>query len=230
MDRFIRSASLEKYKIEIVKRFAGGGRLLEIGPAYGTFGWLAKQAGFEVEAIEMEAACCRFLTEKLRVKAIHDSDIVHALEACPSYDVIALWHVIEHLPDPWKIMDAISKKTITGGIVVIATPNPDAWQFKVQKKFWPHVDAPRHLMLIPPELLAKRMNDLGFKTVLMTTRDQGSLGWNTFGWQYFFANMSSFRPFRILLRLAGHAISIILSPLERPEGKGSTYTAVFKKE
>ena len=41
----------ELYKIEIVKRYINNGRLLEIGPSYGSFTYLAKEAGFEFEAI-----------------------------------------------------------------------------------------------------------------------------------------------------------------------------------
>ena len=58
----------ENYKIEIVQRFSGKGRLLEIGPSYGGFTYLAKKAGYEVDAIEMNKHCCQFLNECCRCK------------------------------------------------------------------------------------------------------------------------------------------------------------------
>lgn len=228
--QLIKGAQNEQYKIEIIKKLITGGRLLEIGPAYGTFCCLAKQAGFEVEAIEMDAACCQFLSEVVGIKTIHDENVVSALKNQNPYNVIALWHVIEHLPAPWKVLDAISEKTLPGGIVLIATPNPDAWQFQILGKLWPHVDAPRHLLLIPSELLIKKMNSLGFKTVLSTTLDKGSLGWNTFGWQHFFSNMCPFKSIKFGLRIFGNFVSLICATFERIEGKGSTYTTVFMKE
>jgi len=49
-----------QYKIEIVKGYINNGRLLDIGPSYGSFTYLAKEAGFEVEAIEMSDHAANF--------------------------------------------------------------------------------------------------------------------------------------------------------------------------
>ena len=219
----------ERYKIEIVQRFSGKGRLLEIGPSYGSFTYLAKKAGFEVEAIEMNARCCRFLNDVVGARAINSDDPIGALQHLEPYDVIALWHVIEHLPDPWVMLDAICANLKPGGIVVLAAPNPDAFQFHLMGRYWPHVDAPRHLTLIPIELLAAKLEALGMKAELITTTDKGSLGWNTFGWEFFFANLSSQSYIKKALRLAGRLVSLLFSPIERMEGRGSAYTMVFRK-
>lgn len=219
----------ERYKIEIVQRFSGKGRLLEIGPSYGSFTYLAQKAGFEVEAIEMNARCCQFLNDVVGVRAINTNDPIDALQRLEPYDVIALWHVIEHLPDPWVMLDVICASLKPGGIVVLAAPNPDAFQFHLMGRYWPHVDAPRHLTLIPVELLAVKLEALGMKAELITTTDQGSIGWNVFGWKFFFANMSSQPYIKKVLRQVGRLVSLLLSPIERMEGKGSAYTVVFRK-
>lgn len=219
----------ECYKIEIVQRFVSSGRLLEIGPSYGSFTYLAKKAGFVVEAIEMNARCCKFLNEVVGVNAINSDDPIATLEQMEPYDVIALWHVIEHLPDPWPTIDAVYRSLKPGGIVILATPNPSSFQFRIMGRYWPHVDAPRHVMLIPMKLLAKKLEPLGMKPELITTTDQGSIGWNTFGWEFFFANMSSQRHLKKLLRRFGRLVSILFGPIEKVEGKGSAYTLVFRK-
>ncbi|MDO8412819.1 MAG: hypothetical protein Q7S51_03395, partial [Gallionellaceae bacterium] len=97
-------------------------------------------------------------------------------------------------------------------------------------RYWPHVDAPRHLTLIPMRLLALKLETLGMKAELLTTTDRGSLGWNTFGWEYFFANWSSQPLLKKALRLTGRFISLLFSPIERMEGRGSAYTVVFRKD
>lgn len=219
----------ERYKIEIIQRFIGSGRLLEIGPSYGSFTYLAKTAGFKVEAIEMNERCCKFLNEVVGVNAINSDDPISTLEQMEPYDVIALWHVIEHLPDPWPTIDAVCRSLKPGGIVILATPNPSSIQFKIMGRFWPHVDAPRHVMLIPIKLLAKKLESLGTKAELITTTDQGSIGWNTFGWEFFFANLSSQRYLKKFLRRFGRLVSLLFGPIEKTEGKGSAYTIVFRK-
>jgi len=223
----------ERYKIDIVQRFVRDGRMLEIGPSYGGFAYLAKKAGFEVEAIEMNARCCHFLNKVIGVNAINSDDPIAALRQMKLYDVIALWQVIEHLPDPWSTLDAICASLKPGGIVVLSAPNPDAFQFQIMGRYWPHVDAPRHLMLIPMKLLAEKLDALGMKSELITTTDRGSIGWNTFGWVAFFANLDSqFRIKRVLWYaciLIGRLVSLLFSPIEKIEGKGSAYTIVFRK-
>lgn len=220
----------ERYKIDLVKQFSTGGRLLEIGPAYGSFLYLAKQAGFTAEAIEMDPNCCRFIRETIGVKAIQSDDPSKALEGAENYDTIALWHVIEHLPNPWSTLEAVSKKIKSGGILILAAPNPDAFQFHVLGRYWPHVDAPRHLSLIPRSLLSRQAGSLGLTPVWSTTNDKGALGWNGFGWITFFSNLSSSGSTSRILNIIGRIVSIVMSPADRREGRGSAYTVVFRKE
>lgn len=184
-DYFETGSEHEYYKIEIVQNYASKGRLLEIGPSYGSFTYLAKKAGFEVDAIEMNVRCCQFLNKVVGVNAINSDDPISALQQLKSYDVIALWHVLEHLPDPWATLDAICTNLKSGGIIVLATPNPNSFQFKIMGRFWPHIDAPRHLMLIPINLLVKKMNAQGMEVELITTSDPGSIICNIFGWETF---------------------------------------------
>jgi len=230
LEKLAKEAEKERYKIDIIQHFAQKGRLLEIGPSYGLFTYLAKQAGFDVDVIEMDERCCRFIKDTIGARATNTSDISGALNKAGPYDVIALWQVIEHLPDPWPVLDSIAKSISPGGILAISAPNPDAFQFRVLGRLWTHVDAPRHTELIPMELISKRMEAHGFKTVLATTTDQGSLGWNSFGWAVSLGNLSSSNFLKRVLQMIGHALSKALSPIESRNGSGSAYTIVLQKE
>ena len=206
------------------------GGSLEVGPAYGNFAGLAKEAGFDVVTVEMDSRCCRFLENTLGVRAINSLDVETAVAPLGSLDVAALWHVVEHLRSPWTALEAIARKIRPGGILVIATPNPLAWQFRVLGRRWPHVDAPRHLFLIPPAALSEFLRGVGFQVVSLTTTDPGSIGWNTFGWQVWLGNYFRSQPMKVGTHLAGRLLGKILSPVERREGTGSAYTLVAMKE
>ena len=222
-------AANERYKIDIIQRYVPDGRLLEIGPAFGTFAYLAKKAGYEVEVIEMDARCCRFISSTLGIRVHQGERCARFLADSIPFDVIALWHVIEHIPDPWGELEVIAGRIRPGGVLVIATPNPGAFQFRILGRIWTHVDAPRHLALIPPDLLIRKLEPMGLRPVLKTTTDAGSLGWNVFGWRYSLMNLST-HPFgKIILGYAAAACSILVGPVERMEGLGSAYTMVFKK-
>lgn len=225
-----RAAEHERYKIDIVRRFKPGGRLLEIGPSWGGFLHLAKQAKFEAEAIEMDPACCDFIRNVVGVPALQSKDPMQAIRGMGPFDVVALWHVIEHIPEVWDALAVVAGQLNPGGILVVAAPNPCSLQFKIQGRRWPHVDAPRHVLLAPASLLADRLRSMELVRVWGTTDDPGSRGWNTFGWEYFFMNLSPRMGMKQLLRWLGVGMSFLLAPLERREGKGSTYTMVFRKE
>lgn len=175
-------AEQEKYKLDLLLTYTSHGKLLEIGPAYGVFAFLAKRAGFHVDTMEMDERCCKFLSDVVGVSVINSTDICSRLNEATLYDVIALWHVIEHLPDPLAVIKAASEKLNPDGILIIATPNPKSLQFKIFHRFWAHLDAPRHLTLIPPAVLTKVAESQGLETALVTTRDEGSVNFSRYNW------------------------------------------------
>jgi hypothetical protein len=229
LSQLAKRAAREEHKIEIVRKHAAGGKLLEIGPSCGAFGWLAKREGFEVEAIEMDPACCRFLSDVVGIRAINSGDVLTALEGLGPYRVVALWHVIEHLPDPFEVLEALGRKILPGGVLVVAAPNTDSFQFRVLGKRWPHLDAPRHLTLIPAGLIARRMETSGFTAAVNTTTGRGGREYDTFGWTGFFASRSSSASAKKLLWLLGLGASILARPLDGRPGRGSSYTLVLVK-
>jgi len=216
----------QQYKIDLVRQFVLEGRLLEIGPGLGDFAFLSKYAGFEVDTIEMDERCCQLLRDVIGVNVVHSADTLSTLKNMPKYNVIALWHVIEHLSDPWAILDALTDHILPGGILVIAAPNPESLQFRLFKQFWVHLDAPRHLELIPVQLLSDRLQKQGWQQRLITTTDRGSLYWNRFGWRFSLSNLINRR---LSMRLIGTGWSFITAPLERTGLRGSTYTTIFQR-
>ena len=219
----------ERFKLEIVQRFKTGGSLLEIGPAQGAFALLAREAGFRTTGIEMDQGCCAFLSETVGIDVIESADPARALESLRGFDVVVLWHSLEHLPNPRQVIAAAARSLAPGGVLVVATPNPLSFQFRVLGRYWTHVDAPRHLYLISPPLARRWAEESGLDQEYLTTTDMGSLGWNRFGWSYSFASFSSFPPARLALRVAGAAATLLARSVERRDLGGSTYTAVFRK-
>ncbi len=219
----------DRYKIEIVQKYLTNGRLLEIGPSYGGFAYLAKGAGFDVNAIELDVKCCEYLRSMVGIDMIHSSDPAQIIHHSEPYDAVALWHVIEHLPNALEVLEAISANVRLGGFVVISSPNPDSFQFRMLGRRWLHLDAPRHVMLIPIKFLIAKMERMGMSAEWMTTGDEGSVRCNVGGWQFFFVHLSSIPIIKSVLFRIGRLVAKIFSAFERIEGKGSAYTIVFKK-
>lgn len=225
-----RGQELQQWKLDTVIALVGKGRLLEIGPAYGLFAGLAKRAGFDVTAIEMDSRCCNFLRDTVGIQVVEGPDTVAALKELPAFDVIVLWQVIEHLPDPWAVLDEAAKRLAPNGVLILDTPNPQAFQFGVLGRYWTHVDAPRHVTLIPAKLLTQRMSRRGLTPVLLTAADKGANGFNGFGWAFSFKNFFSGTTTGAMAHLCGRVLAKLLIPIERTGWRGSTYTAAFRKE
>jgi SAM-dependent methyltransferase len=225
-----RAHRLQQAKLDVVTRFAKKGRLLEIGPAYGLFAYLAKTAGFDVTVIEMDSRCCEFLRETVGVEVVQGANTVEMLKALPKFDVIVLWQVIEHLTDSWSVLSELAEKLDPGGVLVIDTPNPEAFQFRVLGSRWTHVDAPRHVTLIPAALLARYLEGRGLKPIWRSAKGPIAIGYNGFGWAHSLKSLFENELVGKLAYLAGRVIAKLLVPIERTGWRGSTYTAVFKKE
>lgn len=225
-----RAEKLQSAKLDVLQRFANKGSLLEIGPAYGLFAFLAKRAGFDVTGIEMDARCCDFLRNTVGIKVVEGSDTLSLLATLPKFDVIVLWQVIEHLPDPWAVLKAAAQHLAPGGVLIVDTPNPDAFQFKVFGARWTHVDAPRHVTLIPSVLLAKFAIQQGLKLIDISANGAISRGYNSFGWAFSLKNFFGTSTVGSIAHLFGRFLNKLMIPIERFGMRGSTYTAVFKKD
>ena len=92
-----------------------------------------------------------------------------------------------------------------------------------------HVDAPRHLYLIPREWFHEFAREHGLKVELDTTRDVGSMGLNYYGWYLAVRNVTGRRlPEHIVCRIAQYIANRMRSREER-EGHGCSYTIALRK-
>ncbi|HEY3189867.1 MAG TPA: class I SAM-dependent methyltransferase, partial [Solirubrobacteraceae bacterium] len=174
-DALAGQAQAERMKVDIVRRHVPGGRLVEVGAGYGAFLQAASAAGYDASGIEMDPISCEFIERELGLPVVNTTDIDGALRRGGPYDVIALWHVIEHLTDWRATLSAVAETLSPGGIVVMAAPNPAALQFRVMGRRWVHLDAPRHLQLIPIDVLLARATELGLRALEADTRRGASL-------------------------------------------------------
>lgn len=216
-------------KINLVRRFKAGGRLVEIGPAFGVFAWQAKEAGFQVEAVEMDPACCDYLNGPLGIPTTRSTQPEAALRDMQTHDVIALWHVLEHLPAPSAFLEAAAANLASGGVLVIAMPNPESFQFWLMGRHWPHLDAPRHLTLIPLSALVSKAHTLGLDLLHVTSDDSDARSWNRFGWQRLLMNRFRSKNLQRAMFVLGSLLALLLAPLDTGKFRGSAYTAVFRK-
>jgi SAM-dependent methyltransferase len=220
-------AESERYKLDIVVPLQTRGRLLDIGPSMGAFAHLAREAGFEVSTIERDPDCCRFLEGVVGVRAVQSEDPAAALRAEHEFDVITMWHVIEHLPNPWEVIAEATRKLRPGGLLVISAPNPESLQFRLFGRYWMHLDAPRHLQLIPLAEVVDRAASNGLRPALVSTQDQGTLECNPPGWKVSTAHWLTDQSIPVFRWKLGSALALLAKPIDRLGRLGSAYTVAL---
>jgi SAM-dependent methyltransferase len=220
----------EMHKSERICRYAQPpGRLVEVGPGAGVFAYASRLAGFDVTAIEMDERVCRHLRETVGVAAVQSARPELVLAELPPSRVVAMWHVIEHVPDPWALLDAAAANLEPGGVLALATPNPDSLQFRLMGGRWAHVDAPRHLFLLPLDAVRARAEAAGLRELEVTTNDPGGRHWNRFGWERGMRRRPAAGPAPRPLAGTALGLTLALRPLEHRRLNGAAYTALFVK-
>jgi 2-polyprenyl-3-methyl-5-hydroxy-6-metoxy-1,4-benzoquinol methylase len=224
-------AGKEKFRLDELLKLKRGGKLLEIGPWIGIFSINAKDAGFEVEAIENDQACVDFLGSAVGIKAFQSNNPAHMLANMErQYDVIVLWHSLEHLPTPWLVIENASKALKPGGILLIAIPNIDGYDSRVMGDKWLHLDAPRHLYFYPPEALSALCQQFDLLPRYISTNDRLSVILAMDAWYHY---ARRWLPVKYIRRIVGLTIGRILwwnaRSKQMKEGLGSGLTAIFCK-
>ncbi len=217
------------YRVALLRRYVTPGHLIEIGAGTGAFASAAQSAGFDVSAIEMDQRCCESLGEH-GITAICSDRPLEVLESLRLARAVALWHVLEHLSNPAEVLECVADKLEPGGVLAIGVPNPRSLQFRLLKARWAHLDAPRHLCLIPPDALLQKGEELGMRCVEMTTNDPDGIACNEFGWIKAFQSRPALGTARRGAGVAILATRCVMAPIERTGNRGSAVTLLMRKQ
>lgn len=174
----------DAYRLDAVKRLVPAGAFLEIGPWIGLVSYSALKAGYDVSVLERSPDCVALLGG-VGIDATRTDDPARTLaESGRRFDVIGLWHSIEHLPRPWEMIDVAAGALNPGGILVVAAPNPESAQMRVLGPRWVHLDAPRHIHFLTMgdvETIGARH---GLEVVEKTTDDRLGKILDADGWRF----------------------------------------------
>jgi 2-polyprenyl-3-methyl-5-hydroxy-6-metoxy-1,4-benzoquinol methylase len=150
-------------KLALISRFQPKGEILDIGCATGQFLHYMEEHGWMTTGIEPD--------EKTRSRAISEyglkvlpEDQLNGL-AKDSFDVITMWHVLEHVSDLNGRMQQLLKLLKPEGTLIIAVPNCEALDAKEYGAFWAGYDLPRHLYHFTKPDMELLAGKTGFKLV-----------------------------------------------------------------
>lgn len=140
---FIKSISLKR-KLKLINSVSNEAKnLLDIGCGTGDFLKIAKDNNWNVSGIEPNKKARAIANQKTNNSVFEVEQLQNLNEH--SFDVITLWHVLEHLPNLEAQISIFKKLLKPNGTLIVAVPNYKSYDAKHYKSFWAAFDVPRHL-------------------------------------------------------------------------------------
>src|SRR3954471_2345067 len=135
-------------KLALLSKFYKTGRILDIGCGTGEFLNTCKQAKWDTVGIEPDENARKMAQNNFSLDVKAEEELKNLQDE--SFDVISMWHVLEHVPDLKGRIEDLKRLLKPNGLILIAVPNCDSHDAKLYKEFWAAYDVPRHLYHFTP--------------------------------------------------------------------------------
>ena len=141
--------------------YEGEGRLLDFGCSIGKYVAQMRAAGWDAEGMDLVPDAVHAGQEAglpLTVGTLPGADLPKA-----HYDVVTLWHVLEHVPEPKATLEACLRILKPGGRLAVVTPMADSLAARWFGNAWYGLDVPRHLTHFTQATLSRHLEAAGFE-------------------------------------------------------------------
>lgn len=145
--------------VDFIRGYRSNGRLLELGCAYGFFLMEARRH-FDVAGIELAAEAADH-GRRGGLNVVHGAADEASLRRIGHADVIVLFDVIEHLPEPCDTLALCCQHLNPGGVIVITTGDFGSWAARLTGAKWRLMTPPQHLWFFTQESMRRLAGGLG---------------------------------------------------------------------
>jgi len=160
--------ALARYKLLKNTSDKEKGFLLDVGCSFGHFLTVAKQHGWVVKGIEIDHNCVIYAQQKFGLD-VFAGTLEQAHFGDSTFDVITLFHVLEHITNPQRMLLDFFEILKPDGILLLLTPNIDSLHFRILKTFHPWLSPPAHLFYFSQKSLELLLKRSGFVIRSMKT-------------------------------------------------------------
>jgi 2-polyprenyl-3-methyl-5-hydroxy-6-metoxy-1,4-benzoquinol methylase len=209
--QIVRKQTLRQ-KRKLICKITGrkNGTLLDVGSGTGSFVNEMKQNDWNVTGLEPDEDARKVAKESLDCELKTIEELFYLPEN--AFDVITLWHVLEHVHDLQGYLRQLKKLLKQDGLLFIAVPNYTSFDASVYKEYWAAYDVPRHLYHFSPLSMKLLIDKNGmkvfrhkpmwfdsfyvsfliskYKNARLTGRE-GKTNWLTASWNGFVSNLEA---------------------------------------
>ena len=171
-DEFIRMGHVADHHLRRLLALTGAhgkdARLLDAGCSAGLFLDRARARGFDVAGVEFSDDSAAFARAHFGL-SVHTGTLHDLAAPAGSYDVVTMFDVLEHVPDPAADIAVAHSLLKPGGLFLLSTPNIDGLFPRLSRplarviNYWPHPEPPYHLMQFSVRTLSAMLRKGGFR-------------------------------------------------------------------
>jgi SAM-dependent methyltransferase len=136
--------NLYAYRARQIESRHSPGKVLDIGCGRGLLLSKLRERGWQPRGTELSEEAATYARDRLGLPVTTE-----ALQDCnfagEEFDLVILWHVLEHVAAPRAMLNEVSRILKPGGILLVAVPNFGSWESRRSGRGWFHLDVPRHL-------------------------------------------------------------------------------------
>ena len=208
-----------KKKYKMATKGLSKGKMLEIGCGAGDFLKTMEDRGWICTGIEPSEHAKEIARKKVKAELLNTQDI-NQLKS-ERYDLITMWHVLEHVDNLKEEVQQLQRLLKKGGRLVLALPNFKSADAQYYKEFWAAYDVPRHLN----HFCRESINNI-FKTSELNLIKTDKLAWDA----YYISYMSEKYKNHSLPLFKGVWRGLVSNCKARKSGEWSSLVYVLERQ
>ena len=153
-----------KKRIKEIKKIKFPGNLFDVGAGAGFFLKLAADEGYKTYGVELSRWAAKYAKDNFDLD-IFPGKLNDAGFSPGAFDVVTLWHVLEHVVDPKDFLSQVSSLLKSGGLLAVEVPNIGSIAAKLSGINWELMAPDEHFFYFNQFTLEKLLTDSGFKII-----------------------------------------------------------------
>ncbi|HRN38618.1 MAG TPA: class I SAM-dependent methyltransferase [Flavobacteriales bacterium] len=145
-------------KHRLIKRTHPAGTVLDIGCGTGDFLAHLRAKGYATRGVEVSPQA-RAIAHRKHLDGV---PVLEDIPPAGPFDVVTLWHVLEHVPNPKETLAKVHDLANDGALLVIAVPDRSSWDAQHYGPDWAAWDVPRHFSHFRRQDVQRLLSDSGF--------------------------------------------------------------------